>query len=67
MAYRTSYKRETDQTLFKLVYEQKVIVPLHLRQQTLEITKVLKLDIGEANHERLFQLQKLEEDRVITL
>ena len=66
-AYRTTYKRETNQTPFKLVYGQEVVVPLHFRQHTLEISKVLKLDISEAKHERLFQLQKLEEDRVIAL
>ena len=66
-AYRTTYKRETNQTPFKLVYGQEVVVPLHFRQHTLEIAKVLKLDIGEAKYERLFQLQKLEEDRVIAL
>ena len=53
-AYRTTYKRETNQTLFKLVYGQEVVVPLHFRQHTVEISKVLKLDIGEAKHEILF-------------
>ena len=66
-AYITTYKRATNQTPFKLVYGQEVVVPLHFRQHTLEIAKVLKLDIGEAKHERLFQLQKLEEDRITTL
>jgi hypothetical protein len=59
-AYRTTYKRETNQTPFELVYGQEVVVPLHFRQHRIEISKVLKLDIGEANHKRLFQLQKLE-------
>ena len=66
-AYKTTYKRETNQTPFKLVYGQEVVVPLHFRQHTVEIAKVHKLDIGEAKHERLFQLQKLKEDRVIAL
>ena len=55
-AYKITYKRETNQSPFKLVYGQEVIVPLHFRQHTLEIAKVLKLDIGEAKDERLFQL-----------
>ena len=55
-AYKTTYKRETCQTPFKFIYGQEVVVPLHFRQHTLEIAKVLKLDIGEAKHERLFQL-----------
>ena len=62
-SYRTTYKRETNQTPFKLVYVQEAVVPLHFRQHTLEIVEVLKLDIGEAKNERIFQLQKLEEDR----
>ena len=66
-AYKTTQKRETNQTPFKLVYGQEVVVPLHFRQHTLEIAKVLKLDIGEAKHERLFQLKELEEDRIISL
>ena len=67
MGIQTSYKRATNQTPFKLVYGQEVVVPLHFRQHTLEIAKVLKLDIGEAKYERIFQLQKLEEDIVIAL
>ena len=65
--YTTAYKSETNQTPFKLVYGQEDIVPLHFIQHTLEIVEVLKLDIGEAKHKRLFQLQKLEEDRIIAL
>lgn len=66
-AYITTYKISINQTPFKMVYGQEVVVPLHFRQHTVEIAKVFKLDIGEAKHERLFQLQKLEEDRVIAL
>ena len=65
--YGTTYKRATNQTPFKLVYGQEAIVPLHFRKHTLEIVEVLKLDIGEAKHERLFQLQKLEEDIIVSL
>ena len=65
--YRTTYKRATYQTPFKLVYGQEVVVPLHFRQHTIEIVEVLKLDIGEAKHERIFQLQKLEEDKIIAI
>ena len=42
-------------------------IPLHFRQHTLEIAEVLKLDIGEAKHDRIFQLEKLEEDRIIAI
>ena len=50
-----------------MVYGQEVVVPLHIRQHTFEISKVIKLDISEVKHESLFQLQKFEEDRVIAL
>ena len=43
-AYRTSYKKATNQTPFKLVYGQEAIVPLHFRQHTPEIAHVLKID-----------------------
>ena len=66
-AYRTTYKKETNQTPFKLVYGQEAIVPLHFRQHTLEISHVLKIDTSEAKNERMFQLQKLEEDRIMAI
>ena len=66
-AYRTTYKRETNQTPFKLVYGQEDDVPLHFRKHTLEIAEILKLDMGEAKNERIFQLQKLEEDRIMAI
>ena len=31
-AYRTTYKRSTDQTSFRLLYGQEAVVPLHFRQ-----------------------------------
>ena len=66
-AYRTTYKKATNQTPFKLVYGQEDIVPLHFRQHTLEIAHILKIDATESRNERMFQLQKLEEDRVIAI
>ena len=66
-AYRTTYKKETNQTPFKLVYGQEVVVPLHFRQHTSKIAHVLKIDTSEAKNERMFQLQKLEEDRIISI
>ena len=66
-AYRTTYKRETNQTPFKLVYGQEAIVPLHFRQHIYEIAHVLKIDTSEAKNERMFQLQKLEEDRIMAI
>ena len=66
-AYRTTYKRATNQTPFKLVYGQEAIVHQHFRQHKLEIAEVLKLDIGEAKNERVPQLQKLEENIIISI
>ena len=66
-AYRTTYKIETNQIPFKLVYGQQVVVPLHFRQHTPEIVEVLKLDMGETKNERIFQLQKLEEDIIMAI
>ena len=66
-ADRTTHRRETNRTPFKLVYGPEVIVPLHFRQHTLKIVEVLKLDIGETKNERIFQLQKLEQDKIISI
>ena len=66
-AYRTTYKRATNQTPFKLVYGQEAIVPLHFRQNTPKIANILKIDTTNLRDERMFQLQKLEEDRVLAL
>ena len=43
-AYRTAYKRATNQTPFKLVYGQEAIMPLHFRQNTPKIAHILKID-----------------------
>jgi hypothetical protein len=53
-AYRTTYKKATNQTPFKLVYGQKTIVPLHFRQNTPEIAHILKIDATESRNERMF-------------
>ena len=47
-AYRTTYKRSTDQTPFRLVYGQEVVVPLHFRQQTPIIAEILHVDNKQA-------------------
>ena len=44
-AYRTAYKRSTDQTPFRLVYGQEGVVPLHFWQQTPNITNILHVDV----------------------
>ena len=66
-AYRTTYKKATNQTPFKLVYGQEAIVPLHFRKHTSEIAEVLKIDMGEDKNERIFHHPKLEEDKIMAI
>ena len=61
-AYKMAYKRSTGQTPFKLVYGQEVVVPLHFQRQELLISHVLHLDTTTAIDQRMFDLNKLEED-----
>ena len=42
-------------------------MPLHFRQNTLEIANILKIDTTNLRDERMFQLQKLEEDKILAL
>ena len=44
-AYRKTYKISTGHTPFKMAYGQESIVPLHFKQQALDISQVLRLDI----------------------
>ena len=50
-AYKTTYNISTGQTPFKMVHGQ-VVIPLHFKQQTQEISQVLKLDITKAKQEK---------------
>ena len=60
-AYRTAYKRSTDQTPFRLVYGQEAVVPLHFRQPTPIIAEILHVDVEQGRKDRLMKLSKLEE------
>ena len=66
-AYRTAYKWSTDQTPFQLVYGQEAIVPLHFQQQTPIIAQLLHVDVEHARKDRLFQLSKMEEHRLVAI
>ena len=57
----------TNQTPFRLVYGQEVVVPLHFQQQTPIITEILHVDVEQGRKDRLFQLSKLEEHRLIAI
>ena len=66
-AYRIAYKRATNQTPFKLVYGKEVVVPLHFRKHTPEIAETIKIDMSKAKNEKIFKLQKLEEDIIMAI
>ena len=64
--YRIVYKISMGQTSFKLVYGQEAIMPLNFKQQSPTISQVLHLDL-QGTQERMFNLQKLEEKRMIDM
>lgn len=55
-AYKTAYKKSTNQMPFKMAYGQEFFVPLHLKQHATEITHLLKVDIGSIRDEKIFEL-----------
>ena len=61
-AYRTTYKKSSSHTPFKMVYGQEAIIPLQFKHQAPEIAKVLKLNLSKAKEYMLFHIQNLEED-----
>jgi transposase InsO family protein len=65
-AYRTTCKKLTMQTPFKLVYGLEVVVPMEYLVPSLRIVAFTNMDDISVVHERLAQLVKLEEDRFIT-
>ena len=64
-AYRTTYKKLTGQTPFKLAYGQKVVMPMEYIVPNLKITVLTNLADEETVNERLLNLVKLEEDRCV--
>jgi hypothetical protein len=66
-AYRSAYKRSTGQTPFKLVYGQEVVIPLHFWANSDRVASVSKFDQGRSLNDRLYQLNKLEEGRLIEI
>ena len=53
--------------LFRLVYGQEAVVPLHFRQQKPIIAEILHVDVEQGIKDRLLQLSKLEEHQLIAL
>jgi transposase InsO family protein len=64
-AYRTTCKKLTMQTPFKLVYGLKVVVPMEYLLPRLRIVAFIGMDDTGAIQERLAQMAVLEEDRFI--
>jgi hypothetical protein len=59
-AYKTTCKKLTMQTPFKLVYGLEVVVPMEYLVQSLRIATFTNMDDIGAIHERLEQLVELE-------
>ena len=49
------------------MYGQEVVVPLHFRQQTPIIAKILHVDVEQGRKDQLLQLNKLEEHRLMEI
>jgi transposase InsO family protein len=64
-AYRTTCKKLTTQTPFKLVYGMEVVVPMEYLVPSLRIVAFTDMDDTGVVHERLAQLVEIEEDRFI--
>jgi transposase InsO family protein len=64
-AYRTTCKKLTMQTPFKLVYGLEAVVPMEYLVPSLRIVAFTNMDDTGAIHERLSQLVEIEEDRFI--
>jgi hypothetical protein len=65
-AYRTTCKKLTMHTPFKLVYGLEVVVPMEYLVPRLRIATFIDMDVTGIVHWRLAQLIELEENRFIT-
>jgi transposase InsO family protein len=64
-AYRTTCKKLTMHTPFKLVYGLKVVIPIEYLVRSLRIIAFTDMDDTGVFQDRLMQLVELEEDRFI--
>ena len=64
-AYRTTYKKLTSQTPFKLAYGQEVVMPMEYIIPNLKIATLTDLADEEIVEGRLLHLLELEEDRFV--
>lgn len=65
-AYRTTYKKLTGQTPYKLAYGQEVVMPVEYIVSSLKIATLTDLENEEIVNERLLNLVKLQEDKFVT-
>jgi hypothetical protein len=66
-AYRSAYKQSTGQTPFKLVYGQEVVIPLQFWTNSDRVAVVAKFDESKSVNSRMYQLNKLEKERLIAI
>jgi hypothetical protein len=64
-AYRTTCKRLTKQTPFKLVYGLEAVVPMEYSVPSFRIAAFTGMDDTDVVQEKLAQLMELEEDMFI--
>ena len=64
-AYRTTCKKLTGQTPFKLAYGQEVVIPMEYIVPSLKIEALTDMVDEETVNERLLNLVELEEDRFV--
>lgn len=65
-AYRTTCKKLTGHTPFKLAYGQRVVMPMEYIVPSLRIVVLIDMEDKETMNERLLHLVGLEEDHFIT-
>ena len=64
-AYRTTCKKLTGHTPFKLAYEQDVVMPMEYIVPSLRIAALTDMADAKTLNERLLHLVGLEEDRFL--
>ena len=62
-AYRTTWRNSTGHTPYEMVYGKQVLLPIEFQIKTFRTTVQLRLDLFEAQQQRLLQLNELDEFR----